>query len=562
MPWAILARTTTVLVVPIILYLLYKNRSRPTLWITLGYCAVVWIIFFKPSEKNIWHTAYIGTGAYQNPYGIQLSDNDGYDLYQKTFGITLSATTGGNLYEPLVYSKYKVLTREAFVENLTSSPLLYLKNALVNSAAAFSIGYLSGKPDWLNYLLSGFGLLVILLFVRYKQWIYLISMGLLAFSYTLYYPPVPAYLFGNYALLVAGIIGVLNQSRQRGEGRILYLSFNDGSDMRINKELRTLSQVASVELVALGPDRTQCYAASSVNTLYFVEGERSSKGTLLRYFLTCMSLLLRRQYHSVHVINEPQLIALWPFVWAQKRVVLDLFDSIFLRKNKPGNQWLWVKRGIHAPVSQLIVTDENRVNLLPNFLKKGAHILPNYPNQIVDFPDKKRSSYLTIMYYGWLGELRGTQTIRELLAADPDLRVLMAGWVADEPSRTLSQHPRIKWLGVLPQAEALRIAAEQADYILCVYAPVNDNNINASPNKIYDAMLTRTPVIMNAEVKVSAFAQEQQLGYVMPSYACADYALLAGELIKHRDAYTFDPVLCQNYTWEQVEDVLLKTHGL
>lgn len=332
--------------------------------------------------------------------------------------------------------------------------------------------------------------------------------------------------------------------------------------MRINKELRTLGRVASVELVALGPDRTQCYAATLVHTLHFIEGERSSKSTLLRYFLRCISLLVRRQYHSVHIINEPQLIALWLFAWFQKRVVLDLFDSIFLRKNKPGNQWLWIKKATYAPVSEIIVTDENRVNLLPDFLKKEAHVLPNYPNQVGDLPSKKRSPYLTIMYYGWLGELRGTRTIRELLAANPDLRVLMAGWVADAPSRALTLHPRVEWLGVLPQAEALRVVAERADYILCVYAPVNDNNINASPNKIYDAMLTRTPVIMNAEVKVSAFVKDLQLGYVMPGYACTDFALLAGELIKHRDAYIFDPMLCQSYTWEKVEDVLIKAHGL
>lgn len=563
LPWAVLARTTTLLVVPVILYLLYKNRGRATLLTTLTYCTAVGFFFFKPSQKNMWHTAYIGTGAYANPYGINLSDNDGYDLYQKSYGEPLSATTGGNLYDPAVFSEYKALTQKAFLENFALTPGLYLKNAMVNSAGAYSVGYLSGKPDWINYLLAGLGLLVIILFVQSRQWVYLISMGLLAFSYTLYYPPIPAYLFGNYALLIAGLLGGIHYIRQRQKADdILYLSFNDGSDMRINKELRTLSKAARVELVALGPDRAQCFADSFVHTLHFIEGPRKSKATLLRYFFRCAYLLLRKKYHSVHIINEPQLLALWPFVWFQNRVVLDLFDSIFLRKNKPGNQWYWVKKLTYAPIDELLVTDENRVGLLPDYLQKRAYILPNYPDQIDNLPAKSRAPHLTIMYYGWLGELRGTQTIRGLLDADPDLRVLMAGWIADETSCTLTQHPRVEWLGILPQAEALRRVAIRADYILCVYAPVNDNNINASPNKIYDAMLTRTPVIMNAEVKVSEFVRNHQLGYVLSGYLPDSYILLAKELKTKRELYTFDPLFCQNYTWEKVEDVLFKAHRL
>lgn len=344
--------------------------------------------------------------------------------------------------------------------------------------------------------------------------------------------------------------------------RILYLSFNDGSDMRVNKELRTLGRGARVSLVAVGQDLSQYYAADSVHTLHFVTGNRKSSGTLFRYFVTCARLLLTQRYDSVHIINEPQLLALWPLFFFQKRVVLDLFDSIFLRKNRPGNRSKWLKRLVYAPVDRTLVTDQNRLGLLPDFLKKQALVVPNYPYELPDLPRKVRSPHLTLMYYGWLGELRGTETARELLAADPDLHLLMAGWLADDTSRALSQHPRVTWLGVLPQAGALRIAAGQADYILCVYAPTNDNNINASPNKIYDAIQTDTPVIINAEVKVSDFVKVNKIGFVLDQYRPADYISLGKALFSQRESFQFDVSLRKIYTWKNAESALLTAHGL
>ncbi|MBU1821585.1 MAG: hypothetical protein KKG00_08765, partial [Bacteroidetes bacterium] len=97
-------------------------------------------------------------------------------------------------------------------------------------------------------------------------------------------------------------------------------------------------------------------------------------------------------------------------------------------------------------------------------------------------------------------------------------------------------------------------------YILCVYAPVNDNNINASPNKIYDAIQAKTPVIINPEVKVAEFVRENGIGYTLPRYEEFDYVDVAAQLYEMRDSFVFDQELRERYTWEQVEGVLLQAH--
>ena len=342
--------------------------------------------------------------------------------------------------------------------------------------------------------------------------------------------------------------------------KLLYVSLNDGSDMRINKEVKTLSAHFDVDFVGVANDDTKAFVRPFVTEISLVAGERRQPKTLLKFVFLVAKKMLFTRYHSVHVINEQPLLLLYPFLFLQKHVVLDLFDSLFLMKNKVGNQMVWLKKMVYAPAHVLLVTDENRRTLLPDCFQKAAVVLPNYPYKLIDIPTKGRHKTLTIMYFGWLGSTRGTHTMEQLMLADDTVRVLMAGWCGDAASEKLSQHPNATWLGVLPQQEAMHTAAQRADYILCVYAPVEQNNINASPNKIYDAIQTRTPVIMNPEVRVHSFVKQNNLGYIMDQYEATDYKKMAEVLFNQRQSYQFDDALVAQFTWENVEGQLIIAH--
>ncbi|CAG5008020.1 hypothetical protein DYBT9275_04177 [Dyadobacter sp. CECT 9275] len=345
--------------------------------------------------------------------------------------------------------------------------------------------------------------------------------------------------------------------------KVLYLSFNDGTDMRVNKELKSLYQHAFVDFVGINQaEDTGFIHHSEKITLHMVVGKKTSALAVSTYFLKCIGLLIFHRYHSVHIINEPQLIILWPFLFLQKNVVLDIFDSIFLKRNKPGNQWKLIKKIVYAPADVIIVTDENRKTMLPDFARNHALILPNYPysfNKVKK--ENNKSSALTIIYYGWLGLHRGTSIAQAMLDSGVEVNIIVAGWVGDTPSELLLKSPRITWHGVIPQQQALELAS-QADYILCVYAPVNKNNINASPNKIYDAIQVQVPVIINQEVAVSTFVKEQKIGYVLPSYEISDWQTVMSDLVRLRNSFSFHQDLINKFTWESVEPELMKAHKL
>ncbi len=343
--------------------------------------------------------------------------------------------------------------------------------------------------------------------------------------------------------------------------KILFISSNDGSDMRINKELHTLSQIFEITYLGVGTTNVDSYAREYCKYFYLVVGKRNHPATILKQFLL-VAKLLRKNYSSIHIINEQLMIFFYPFLF-RKHLVLDIFDSIFLTLNKSKNKWRLLKKIIYAPVNIILVTDSNRKTFMPDFVQHKVQLLENYPikftNSIIKNSEKNK---VTILYNGWLGNSRGTELVQKILSANRNVKIIMVGWFADEESRELISNPSVEYRGIMSQANALNIAAEESDYILCVYAPKNDNNINASPNKIYDGLQTRTPVIINAEIAISNFVKENGLGIVIEKYEVEDINNLIDELFARKNTFEFNPEMADEFTWEKIEGVLIKAHQI
>ncbi|MDJ1484959.1 hypothetical protein QNI16_30950 [Cytophagaceae bacterium YF14B1] len=340
--------------------------------------------------------------------------------------------------------------------------------------------------------------------------------------------------------------------------RLLYISINDGSDTRINKEVKTLSSQFDITYIGIGKSTEQSFVKEYCRQFLVVKGHHKSPFVFLKYYLLFLRAFLFRSYQSIHVINENLLLIFFPFLWwSRKKIVLDVFDSIFLRAK---NKNTWLESLCYKTPKVIIVTDDNRKQLLPTPFHAKTVVVENYPYrfreevQKISTPDE-----LLVFYNGSMSKVRGTELLLQLLRLDSGLKVKMAGWVYDEMTKELSQHPQVEFLGVLPQRTTMQVAS-QCDYILSLYEPVNENNINASPNKIYDAIQAGTPVIINQEVKISSFVKEHNLGYIMSSFYDSDYKQILDNWLRLKKNYVFDTQLLEQFTWEAVEDKLLKAH--
>jgi hypothetical protein len=331
--------------------------------------------------------------------------------------------------------------------------------------------------------------------------------------------------------------------------------------MRINKEIETLSKKYEVYFLGVGESSDKSFVKPLCAYFELVPGKRNSMKNVMSHIASFLRLTRRNHFHSIHVINEQLMIFFYPFLFG-KKVVLDLFDSFFLMHvDKPGNQWSALKRITYAPIHRILVTDENRLRLMNDAAKPRCLIVPNYPKAQPYFMKRSREGKVTIFYNGTMNVDRGTEFLVSLLKADDRVQVIMAGWITDEKTKQLAAMKGVEFRGVMKQDEALKVAAEEADYVLCVYAPNAEIHINASPNKIFDAIQTSTPVIINAEVKVSSFVQEKHIGYVLENYHHYSPIDVVEALFAGKKAFQFGDTLRHAYTWESVEEVLFSAHA-
>ncbi len=196
---AFFIRQSTALVSLFILFYAAWQQQKLRNWLAVG-LFVVFLVFAKnPSQP--WHTAYVGYGAYPNTAGIELPDNYGYLAYKKATGIDIDTSPiGGNYFDPKINQNYTESMQNEVFKIIAENPLTVIKNAILNTLQGFSIGYFVGNMS-VTYLSSIIGLACILIFGFKKQYA---QLGFLFFgvaSFSTYFPPIPAYMFGNYLVL-------------------------------------------------------------------------------------------------------------------------------------------------------------------------------------------------------------------------------------------------------------------------------------------------------------------------------------------------------------------------
>lgn len=160
----------------------------------------------NPSKTSgPWHPAFIGIGAYPNPYRElnELSDNCGVFLYRKEVDSSFNWEISGKyMKDQTVMSSYQIFIKNRYLGILKDNPFLLVRNAAINFFQGYSVGHLSNKAFILNLMIAVSGLIFFLLLVRKKEWFFLIAIGLSHLAFSPYYPPIPAYFFGSYILIV------------------------------------------------------------------------------------------------------------------------------------------------------------------------------------------------------------------------------------------------------------------------------------------------------------------------------------------------------------------------
>ncbi|HYH83629.1 MAG TPA: glycosyltransferase [Longimicrobium sp.] len=360
--------------------------------------------------------------------------------------------------------------------------------------------------------------------------------------------------------------------------RVAYVARHDGSDMRVSKECNSLL-AAGFDVTYIGWDRAPGRDRPDPmprvpKALYRREtgfGGGAGRSGGLGFLAHLRRELRRARPHVVHCVNEDlAFVAACLRPPGRYRLVCDVFDSIALRWSSAPAPVAFAARAVaraaHAASDVILVTDEARRARLGKHAAK-AHVVANYPvdpGRELAFALPPADGPVRLYVAGSLTAGRGLETVAALLEEDAGIEVVCAGWVYDEPAQRFVELPGVSFHGTLTPDASLRLAAG-CDAIVALYAPVNENNRMASPNKVYDALCVGRPVIINAETGISAWVAEVGAGFVVPYGDVAALRDVVARLRERRaraaeEAGRLRELFETGYSWTVAEQAMLAAY--
>lgn len=211
---AFLIRQSTVIVSLFILAYAAWHQRRWTAWMVVA-CFLIFAGTMKNSSQP-WHTAYVGIGAYPNDAAIELSDESGYTLFKDKTGIIMDTTPpNGNYYDQAVRGKYYQVLKQELSGYATDHPLQMIRNAALNVAQSFTVGYPVGHQA-LAYASALTGLIALLILAIRRMYVTITLLLAGVAGFVAYYPPIPAYMFGNYLILALALTALMGRLGKSG----------------------------------------------------------------------------------------------------------------------------------------------------------------------------------------------------------------------------------------------------------------------------------------------------------------------------------------------------------
>lgn len=209
--FSLLVRPTTLfLAILFFLTAILLSKSKVDKLISISAMGIfgLGVIFISmQSTGSPWHAMYVGIGAYENNVGIKdLGDDRGYEFFYSQTGIVVSTdAVKGNWNDGEVRDLYMDTLKNRYLQILRKKPVLLIRNALFNSLQVFSVGYIVDSTI-LTWVSTAFGALVVAFLLYTRQFIWILAILASAGGFAWYFPPIPAYNFAAYMLIVFGVL--------------------------------------------------------------------------------------------------------------------------------------------------------------------------------------------------------------------------------------------------------------------------------------------------------------------------------------------------------------------
>jgi glycosyltransferase involved in cell wall biosynthesis len=331
-------------------------------------------------------------------------------------------------------------------------------------------------------------------------------------------------------------------------------------------------------------DRTsRLSAAENVNNIHVYRMKlRAPYGSRLIFALPIwwIYLFLFLLSHNFEIIQPQNLDNLFPSWVATRlrgvRIVYDIADfyaDAYLpsRMASLRKAVAWLERMLIKAADANIIVDESRskqVNL-PYLSFCVIYNTPpdRYENLKIKRADKSFSnSKFALFYAGILERDRGLGTLVEAVQGLDDVRLTVAGFgrMEKEFSDLIREKNNIELLGRIAYDAVLEFTL-LCDCVVALYDPSIPNNVFASPNKLFEAMMSGKPVIVSAGTAMANKVMKESCGLVV-NYGNVNELKKAIETLKDNQSLAVSlgrngrNAYLKEYNWCLMQERLLRLY--
>ncbi len=210
----------------------------------------------------------------------------------------------------------------------------------------------------------------------------------------------------------------------------------------------------------------------------------------------------------------------------------------------------------------IIYVNEQQKNFMSHNNKLKCMYLPNYPNVDV-FKCCTKSSYgkLRISY---IGAVRQYAELKKLMDACKDMEDISinihgAGVAYERLNKIKDEYRNVKITGKYDFKQSARLYSE-ADLLYVIYPTSSMQYLNSYPVKFFEAILTKTPVIVGKNTVLEKFVKKHDIGFVVDGDNVDDVKKLIRYINENKyilQGKTKNLEKIQyNYCWEEVVKIL------
>jgi len=225
---------------------------------------------------------------------------------------------------------------------------------------------------------------------------------------------------------------------------------------------------------------------------------------LLIWWMYEFSFLWKGNYNVIHSCCFDTLPpAVIIKLLKKNRIIYDIFD--FYSESFPPNIPEKVKYLVRAVelyllqfADSIIIVDESRISQISGAKIKNLGIVMNCP---IDLTVQNSS----------------VNKIIEAIKNNPDIDLVIAGMGPDEDFflPLFSKTANVEFIGWINYDRYINLTLN-ADLLFAFYDPIIPNNLLASSNKLFEAMMCEKPIIVNEETSMSDIVFKENCGAIVP----------------------------------------------